>query len=174
MNYTELPKEELNNRFNNVKKKYNQLAKEKLSLDMSRGKPCAEQLDIAMPVLDMLNSSFKSPKGADYRNYGLMDGIPELKGIFAELFELDKENIFIGGGSSLNLMYDMFARAYSFGILGSAPWCKLPKVKFLCPVPGYDRHFSICELFGIDMIQIPLNADGPDMDVVEELVKDPA
>ncbi|NCA67157.1 MAG: aminotransferase class I/II-fold pyridoxal phosphate-dependent enzyme [Clostridia bacterium] len=174
MNYYGMTKDDLNNQFNNVKKKYAQLAKEKLSLDMSRGKPCAEQLDIALPLLDILNSSFKSPKGADYRNYGLMDGIPEMKAIFAELLEIEKEKVFVGGGSSLNLMYDMITRAYCFGILGNTAWCKLPKIKFLCPVPGYDRHFAVCELFGIDMISIPMNEQGPNMDLVEEYVKDPA
>ncbi len=174
MNYFQMSKEELNTQLSAAKKRYNQLAKEKLALDMSRGKPCAEQLDIALPLLDILNSSFKSPKGADYRNYGLMDGIPELKAIFADLLDIEKEKIFIGGGSSLNLMYDMVSRAYCFGILGSMPWSKLAKVKFLCPVPGYDRHFAICELFGIDMISIPMTDAGPNMDLVEEYAKDPA
>lgn len=172
MNYYQMSKEELNNQFNAVKKKYSQLSKEKLSLDMARGKPCAEQLDLALPLLDMLNSSFKSPKGPDYRNYGLLEGIPELKAVFAELLDIEKEKIFIGGGSSLNLMYDMITRAYCFGVLGNTPWNKLPKIKFLCPVPGYDRHFSICELFGIDMISIPMTEEGPNMDLVEEYVKD--
>lgn len=174
MNYYQMSNEELDNQFKDIKKRYNQLAKEKLSLDMSRGKPCAEQLDISLPLLDILNSSFKSPKGADYRNYGLLDGIPELKAIFADLLGLSADKIFIGGGSSLNLMYDMVTRAYCFGILGKTPWSKLPKVKFLCPVPGYDRHFAICELFNIDMISIPMTEDGPNMDIVEEYVKDPA
>lgn len=172
MNYYQMSKEELSGQFNAIKKKYAQLSKEKLSLDIARGKPCAEQLDLGLPLLDTLNSSFKSPKGADYRNYGFVDGIPELKAVFAELFEIEKEKLFIGGGSSLNLMYDTITRAYCFGVLGNTPWSKLPKIKFLCPVPGYDRHFSICELFGIDMISIPMTNEGPNMELVEEYAKD--
>ncbi|MBQ7653172.1 MAG: aminotransferase class I/II-fold pyridoxal phosphate-dependent enzyme [Clostridia bacterium] len=160
--------EELQTRFTNLKKKYAQLQREKFSLDISRGKPCAEQLDIAMPLLTTINGyEFDKP---DYRNYGFMDGIPELKKVFADVFQVSPDNVFLGGCSSLNLMYDVLSKAWCFGVLGGTPWCKLPKVKFICPVPGYDRHFSILEQFGIEMISVPMKDDGPDMDLIEDLV----
>ena len=170
MDYTNVSSNELQNRFATLKKKYAQLQKEKLSLDISRGKPCQEQLDLSMPLLTAVPADYKFEKGADYRNYGHLDGIPELKKIFADLFSVAPENVFLGGCSSLNLMYDVLSKAWCFGVLGGTPWCKLPKVKFLCPVPGYDRHFSILELFGIEMISVPMNEDGPNMDIVEDLV----
>lgn len=171
MKYEALTKEELKSNLSAEKKRYDAFLKEKLALDMSRGKPAADQLDLAMPLLSALNKDTKFPKGPDYRNYGLADGIPEMKKLFADLFDIPEEYVFVGGNSSLNLMYDMISDAMLTGVLGSTPWVKLPgKVKFICPVPGYDRHFNICEKLGIEMISVPMNEAGPDMDIVESLV----
>lgn len=171
MKYESLTKEELKSNLSAEKSRYDSFLKEKLSLDMSRGKPASEQLDLSAPLLSALHKDMKFPKGPDYRNYGLLDGIPEMKKLFAELFEIPEEYVFVGGNSSLNLMYDMISDAMLTGVLGSTPWVRLPsKVKFICPVPGYDRHFNICEKLGIEMISVPMNENGPDMDIVEELV----
>lgn len=171
MKYSTMDVTELNAIYANEKKKYELIVKEKLNLDMSRGKPCANQLDLVMPLLDAVNSDTKFPKGIDYRNYGLLDGIPELKNLFGELLNLPASNIVIGGNSSLNLMYDMITNGMLVGVLGATPWCKLKEnIKFICPVPGYDRHFNICEKLGIEMIAVPMDENGPDMDIVEELV----
>lgn len=150
-------------------KRYEEFKNQKLNYDMSRGKPCKEQLDLS---LDMLNiTDYKSSSGTDCRNYGVLDGIPEAKKLFSELIEADSDEVIVGGNSALNMIYDTIARAMSFGVLGSEnPWGKLPKVKFLCPSPGYDRHFAICELFGIEMLVVDMKNDGPDMDAVEKLV----
>lgn len=169
MKFSDLDGAALAGAYNVEKKKYDGYTKDKQSLDISRGKPCSEQLDLVMPMLDVVNSTTKLPKGIDYRNYGILEGIPELRDIFAQLFDVPAANIILGGNSSLNLMYDMVTRSIMFGVLGSTPWCKLPSVKFICPVPGYDRHFTICEKLGIEMISVPMNEEGPDMDVVEEL-----
>ena len=170
-----MTKEELKSNLSVEKKRYDGFFKEKLSLDMSRGKPSAEQLDLTAPLLSALNKDVKFPKGQDYRNYGLLDGIPELKKLFADLFDIPEECVFIGGNSSLNLMYDMISDAMLTGVLGSTPWVKLSgSVKFICPVPGYDRHFNICEKLGIEMLSVPMNENGPDMDIVEELVRSDA
>lgn len=153
--------------------KYREVQSQHLKLDMSRGKPGADQLDLSLAVLDCINSSesCKASDGTDCRNYGLLDGIPEAKRLFAEMLEVDPTEIIIGGNSSLNMMYDTIARAYTHGLLGSEkPWCRLEKVKFLCPSPGYDRHFAVCEHFGFELIPVEMRADGPDMDVVERLV----
>ncbi|NLJ83647.1 MAG: aminotransferase class I/II-fold pyridoxal phosphate-dependent enzyme [Halanaerobiaceae bacterium] len=163
------------NEFDQLKKtideKYEGYKKEKLSLDMSRGKPCAEQLDLARGFFDNTGSLI-SRDGIDCRNYGQLTGLPEVKELFASLLEVGVEELIIGENSSLALIHDTFARAFSHGVAeGATPWGKLDKVKFLCPSPGYDRHFSICEFFGIEMITVPLNEDGPDMDMVEELVR---
>lgn len=171
MQYESLSKEEIKKSLSAEKKRYDAILKEKLSLDMSRGKPAAEQLDLAMPLLSVLSENTKFPKGPDYRNYGLQDGIPELKNLFGELFGVPSDYVYVAGNSSLNLMYDMISDAMLTGVLGSTPWCRAEgKVKFLCPVPGYDRHFNICEKLGIEMISVPMNEAGPDMNVVEDLV----
>ena len=171
MKYETLTKEELKSNLSAEKKRYDAFLKEKLALDMSRGKPAADQLDLTAPLLSALRKDMKFPKGPDYRNYGLLDGIPEMKKIFADLFEIPEEYVFVGGNSSLNLMYDMISDAMLTGVLGSTPWVKLPgKVKFICPVPGYDRHFNICEKLGIEMISVPMDDKGPDMNIVEDLV----
>jgi DNA-binding transcriptional MocR family regulator len=143
-----------------------------LSLNMARGKPGASQLALSMPMLDVINSGsdMKTLLGNDTRNYGDWDGIGECRQLMADMMEVKKDNVIVCGNSSLNIMYDTVLRSMLMGVNGSTPWCKLDKVKFLCPVPGYDRHFKITELLGIEMINIPLGEDGPDMDLVEEYV----
>ena len=152
-------------------KEYNNYKDMGLQLNMSRGKPGAKQLDLSNGLLDGVKD-YHALNNLDVRNYGVLDGLTEAKIIFSDLLDVPTENIIIGGNSALNLIYDTFARLYLFGTLGEKPWFKLPKVKILCPVPGYDRHFSICQEFGAEMINIPMNDDGPDMDMVEKLVKD--
>ena len=140
---------------------------------MSRGKPSKAQLDLSMGMMDVLtsDSDLVCSEGVDCRNYGVIDGIKEAKQLFADMMEVPKDNIIIFGNSSLNVMYDTVARAMTHGIMGSTPWCKLDKVKFLCPVPGYDRHFAITEHFGIEMINVPMIENGPDMDIVQQYVE---
>lgn len=151
---------------------YGEFKAKGLNLDMSRGKPAPNQLDLSMPMLDLLTSAdiLKAENGMDTRNYGGIDGIPEAKKLFADILDVKPENVIVGGNSSLSLMYDSIARSMTFGVLGATPWSKLDKVKFLCPAPGYDRHFAVTETFGIEMITIPMLFDGPDMDMVEKLV----
>ena len=157
-------------------KQYKKYQDMHLNLNMTRGKPCKEQLNLSMGMMDVLNSSvdLSCEDGTDCRNYGVLGGIQECKRLLGDIIEVDPENIIIYGNSSLNIMYDSISRSYTHGVLGSTPWCKLDRpVKWLCPVPGYDRHFAITEHFGIEMINIPMNNEGPDMDLVEELIKDP-
>lgn len=151
---------------------YDRLKSCNLSLDMSRGKPAAAQLDLSNGILTLQLDSYINCEGNDVRNYGILTGIKECRHLFAELLGIKEDNIIIGGNSSLNLIYDAIARYFMFGKLGSTPWSKLDKVKVLCPVPGYDRHFAICEEFGFEMINIPMDNNGPDMDMVEKLVKE--
>lgn len=147
-----------------------------LKLDMSRGKPTPAQLDMAMDIMDVLNSDsdMKTEAGIDCRNYGLMDGIPEAKQLMGEMMGVPADNVLVYGNASLSIMYDAVSRSMTHGVMGSTPWCKLDKVKFLCPVPGYDRHFKITEHFGIEMINIPMTPTGPDMDLVEKYVQEDA
>ena len=172
MKYKEMSKEELLKEREGVSAKYEELKAMGLKLDMSRGKPNTEQLDISMEMIDTLSRSHKlvGEEGVDCRNYGVLDGIIEAKRLLSAMIECPEENIIIYGNSSLNVMYDTVARSMTHGVMGSTPWAKLDKVKFLCPVPGYDRHFAITEFFGIEMINIPTNSEGPDMDMVEDLV----
>jgi aspartate/methionine/tyrosine aminotransferase len=152
---------------------YNQYKLQKMSLDMSRGKPSPEQLDLSNGMLDVVTSAdvLKLSEGTDYRNYGGISGIPEAKQLFAQMLDVRTQEIIIGGNSSLSMMYDAVTRAMLYGVLGSdAPWGKLQTIKFLCPSPGYDRHFAICELLNIEMIVVEMKHDGPDMNRVEELV----
>jgi DNA-binding transcriptional MocR family regulator len=149
-------------------KRYEDFKNQKLKYDMSRGKPGHEQLDLSMGMLEI--TDYKSSEGMDCRNYGCLDGIAEAKQLFAELIEANTDEVIIGGNSALNMIYDTISRAMTFGVLGSEiPWGKLPKVKFICPSPGYDRHFAICELFGIEMIVVDMKSDGPDMDAIEKI-----
>lgn len=170
--YQEMSKEELLALKNELDIQYKEYQAKGLTLDMSRGKPSAEQLDISMGMMDVLNSSsdLTCEDGTDCRNYGVLDGISEAKELLADMIEVHPDNIIIYGNSSLNVMYDTISRSMTHGVMGNTPWCKLDKVKFLCPVPGYDRHFAITEYFGIEMINVPMTPEGPDMDMVERLV----
>ncbi len=173
--YCEMTVAELQAEYASVKAKYAELSASGLKLDMSRGKPGPDQLSVSTELLDLVNSGtdIHSRDGVDCRNYGGLDGLTELKELFADILEVPVANVIVGGNASLNMMFDTIAQGMTHG-LGGEPWMKQGTVKFLCPVPGYDRHFGICEYFGIEMINVPLTADGPDMDVVEELVKDSA
>ncbi len=172
MIYSNLSKDELKNEIEILESRYNAFKEQKLKLDMTRGKPCSEQLDLSEEILDIPAKELrKAADGTDNFNYGVLDGLPEAKGLFAEMLGVNNNEIIIGGNSSLNLMYDTIGRAMSLGVLGSTPWSKQEKVKFLCPSPGYDRHFAICELFGIEMIVVDMKQDGPDMDTIEKLVE---
>lgn len=156
------------------RKKYEEYKGLKLSLDMSRGKPNGKQLDLSKGLFDSLNSESNLIAGIDYRNYGCLDGIPEAKELFAELCGVKTTEIMVLGNSSLNIMYDNLQRSMQFGLGGNLPFNKQEKLKWICPVPGYDRHFAITELFGFEMINVPIGENGPDMDIIEELVKDEA
>ena len=175
--YKDLSKDELKALKKELTRKFEEVKAKGLKLDMSRGKPSTEQLNLSMGMMDVLTSSsdLVCEEGVDCRNYGVLDGIREAKQLLADMMEVPKDNIVIFGNSSLNVIYDTVARSMIHGVMGSTPWCKLDKVKFLCPVPGYDRHFAITEHFGIEMINVPMTPTGPDMDMVEKLVSsDPA
>ncbi len=167
-----MTKEELQKLREELLNEYEQKKGLGLNLSMARGKPSEEQLNLSMPMLNIIdnNTSMVGEDNMDIRNYGVLSGIKEAKKLFADILEVKPENIVLYGNASLSLMYDTIARAYVKGILGSTPWSKLDKVKFLCPVPGYDRHFTICEFFGIEMVNVPMTENGPDMDIVEKLV----
>ncbi len=170
--YAEMTKAELQALKKELSAKYREYQGKDLKLDMSRGKPSIDQLDLSMGMLDVLTSDMDltCEDGTDCRNYGVLDGISEAKELLADMMEVAPDHIIIYGNSSLNVMYDTVSRSMTHGVMGNTPWCKLDKVKFLCPVPGYDRHFAITEYFGIEMINIPMTPTGPDMDMVEELV----
>ena len=170
--YAEMTKEELQELRKQLSARYKEFQSKDLRLDMSRGKPCTEQLDLSMGMMDVLSSDddLTCEDGTDCRNYGVLDGISEAKELLADMMEVHPDQIIIYGNSSLNVMYDTVSRSMTHGVMGSTPWCRLDKVKFLCPVPGYDRHFAITEYFGIEMINVPMTPTGPDMDMVEELV----
>lgn len=172
--YKEMTREELEAQKAELEKQFADSKGKGLQLDMSRGKPEPAQLDMGMALMDVLNSDsdMKCMEGIDTRNYGLLDGITEAKHLMADVMGAPAENVIVFGNSSLSIMYDMVSRSVTHGVMGSTPWCKLEKVKFLCPVPGYDRHFAITQHFGIEMITIPMTSDGPDMDLVEKYVSE--
>lgn len=175
--YKDLNREELSTLHEELQKQYDDAKAQGLKLDMSRGKPSTQQLDLSMGLLDALTSEsdMKDENGTDTRNYGQLTGIPEAKRLLADMMGTKSENVIVCGNASLNIMYDTVARSYMFGVNGNTPWHKLDRIRFLCPVPGYDRHFAITELFGIEMINIPMSESGPDMDLVEKYVNnDPA
>ena len=170
--YIEMSDEELNEELVQLKKEYKKIQALGLHLDMSRGKPCKDQLDLSMAMMDVLNSDsdLTCDDGTDCRNYGALTGISEARELIGDMMENNPKDIIIYGNSSLNVMFDTISRAWTHGIMGNTPWGKLDEVKFLCPVPGYDRHFAITEYFGIKMIPVMMTPTGPDMDVVEKLV----
>ena len=174
--YSEMTREELLLEKETVLKRYSEKKSLGLKLDISRGKPCPEQLALSLPMLDLVNSeteNFKCENGFDIRNYGVVEGIPECRRLFGEILDAPAENVIVTGNSSLNLFYDLIAHAMCHGIPGgNSPWCECKERKLLCPAPGYDRHFAVGELFGFELITVPMNSDGPDMDLVEELIKD--
>lgn len=176
MKYSEMSKEELKKQLEILNKEYEDVKAEGLKLDMSRGKPSSAQLDVSNGLLATIGNDghWVSESGIDCRNYGFLEGIPEARKLMGDLMDVPAENVFVCGNASLNVMYDCVASSMLFGVMGSTPWCKLDKVKFLCPVPGYDRHFKITESLGIEMINIPMSEDGPDMDMVEKLVSEDA
>lgn len=174
--YKDMSKQELLTIKSALEEKYKTEEAKGLNLNMARGKPGFSQLALSMPMLDVINSTsdMKTVLGNDTRNYGDLDGIGECRKLMADMMSVKKDNVVVCGNSSLNIMYDTVSRSMTHGVNGSVPWCKLDKVKFLCPVPGYDRHFKITEFFGIEMVNIPLYNDGPDMDMVEEYVNNDA
>ncbi|MGO5051811.1 aminotransferase [Lachnospiraceae bacterium LCP25S3_G4] len=171
--YNQLSKAELLELKQELEAQYKEIQHQGVHFDMSRGKPAAAQLDIANGMMDVLTgtSNLKCSEGVDCRNYGILDGIKEAKQLLADMSEVSVDHVIIYGNSSLNVMFDTVSRCMTHGVCGHTPWCKLDKVKFLCPVPGYDRHFAITEYFGIEMINVPMLSTGPDMDIIEDLVR---
>ncbi len=174
MKYSEMSGAQLEEELACLRKEYDAQMKAGLKLDMSRGKPSPLQLNVTNELLDVINSgtSCVTDSGIDCRNYGNLEGIPEARQLMGEFMRVPADNVFVCGNASLSIMYECIAGSMLFGVMGSTPWSKLPKVKFLCPVPGYDRHFKITELMGIEMINVPMTAEGPDMDMVEKLVSE--
>lgn len=174
LNFMSMSPQELNKAKADLEERYRSFQAQGLKLNMARGKPSVAQLQLSMKMLDCLTSEsdLRASTGDDCRNYGLPDGLPELRGIFAEMMGVREDNIIVGGNSSLNMMFDSVSCATTHGFAGCKPWGKLEKVKFLCPSPGYDRHFAITEYFGFELITVPMLATGPDMEVVEKLVSE--
>ncbi len=170
--YSEMTKKELRDIHKQLKAQYKKVQDLDLNLNMSRGKPSIAQLDLSMGMMDVLgsDSDLRCEDGTDCRNYGVLAGIPEALQLMADMMEVPKDHLIIYGNSSLNVMYDQISRSYTHGVMGCTPWCKLDKVKFLCVVPGYDRHFRITEYFGIENVAVPMLPTGPDMDLVEQMV----
>ena len=170
-----MSQQELNTLYESQKAEYDKIKAQGLKLNMARGKPGKDQLELSRAILSMPGDASTVIDDIDAANYGTLEGLPSCRHLFADLLGVKYEQVFIGGSSSLTLMYDTIAKAFTHGLLHSeCPWSKLDKIKFICVVPGYDRHFTICESFGIEMITVPLNNDGPDMDMVDELIKDKA
>ncbi len=174
MQYSEMSKAELQEELERLKADYEKYKGFGLALNMARGKPSPAQLDLSAGMLDAFTSKDDpvTESGVDTRNYGNLEGIPEARALMGDWLGVPAENIYVCGNASLNIMYDCVADAMLFGVMGSTPWCRLDKVKFLCPVPGYDRHFKINELMGIEMVNVPMTENGPDMDIVEKLVSE--
>ena len=173
VSYQDMSKEELQQLHVQLQEEYKEAKAKGMKLDMSRGKPAASQLDLGMDIMDVLDSSsdYTTEDNVDCRNYGVLDGIPEAKKLMADMIGVkNPDNVVVCGNASLTIMYDTISRCMTHGLMGSTPWSKLEQVKFLCPVPGYDRHFAITEHFGIEMIPVPMTEEGPDMDLVEQLV----
>ncbi|MEE8827005.1 MAG: aminotransferase class I/II-fold pyridoxal phosphate-dependent enzyme [Eubacteriales bacterium] len=170
--YKEMTREELLAEKESLEKQYKDFQAQGLKLNMSRGKPSTAQLNLSNGLMDVLNSDsyFNDETGTDCRNYGVGEGIPEAKRLMGEMSEVGPDDMIIFGNSSLNIMFDTIARSYTHGVCGSTPWCKLDNWKFLCPAPGYDRHFRVTEYFGAELITIPMTPTGPDMDMVEKYV----
>ncbi len=171
----DMTKEQLVQRESRLQQQYDAYRAQGLQLDMSRGKPGVQQLDLTLDMLDCVTAEdgYRAQNGLDGRNYGVLDGLPEAKALFAEIFDVPAERVIVGGNSSLNMMFDYIATAYSRGVGGHTPWCQQGEVKFLCPVPGYDRHFAVTEYFGIQLIPIKMTPYGPDMEQVEQFIADP-
>ena len=174
--YLEMTAEELSLELETLKKEYKKVQAMDMQLNMSRGIPCIDQLDLSMHMMDVLDSSsdLTCEDGTDCRNYGQLTGIEEARELLGDMMENNPKDIIIYGNSSLNVMFDTISRVWTHGVMGNTPWCKQPEVKFLCPVPGYDRHFAITQYFGIKMIPVPMTSTGPDMDMVEKLVSEDA
>ena len=172
---TDMSKDKLVARAAELRAQYEEYKAMGLQLNMARGKPGPEQMDLTMDLLSCVNErdGFVSDSGVDVRNYGVLEGIPEARQLFGEVLEMDADNVIVGGNSSLNLMFDYISQAYGVGVCGYEPWSRQGAVKFLCPAPGYDRHFAVTEYFGIQLIAVPMTETGPDMDEVERLVADP-
>ena len=168
--YKEMSKIALEDKLNTLKNKYEEFKAMNLQLNMARGRPCYEQLDLSGGINDC-KIQYKTEAGTDCRNYGGVDGLPQSKELFAKILDVDPSEIIVGGNSSLNIMHDSITRALLLGVYGGEkPWVQQGKIKFICPSPGYDRHFAICELFGIEMITVDMKEDGPDMEAVENLL----
>ncbi len=171
--YLKMSQNELQAEYNAVKAEYEAIKAQGLNIDMSRGKPGSDQLDISNDMLTVFeDGNFKTEAGFDVRNYGLLQGIPECQKLFAELLGVEPQNVIVGGNSSLSLMYDYVNQCMFLGA-GFTPWAQQGKVKFLCPCPGYDRHFAICESLGIEMINVDMTSSGPNVEQIKEYVKDP-
>ena len=170
MTLAEMDSAQRQQRLDALRAEYDAFRARGLALDMTRGKPCAEQLDLSLGLLDCLGRDYRAADGTDCRNYGVLEGLPEARALFAELLEVEPAEVIVGGNSSLALMHDVIVQALLKGTPDAPPWHGRHQIKFLCPSPGYDRHFAICERYGIDMIPVAMNADGPDMDEVERLV----
>lgn len=174
--YLEMTAEELSLELETLKKEYKKVQAMDMQLNMSRGIPCIDQLDLSMHMMDVLDSSsdLTCEDGTDCRNYGQLTGIEDARELLGDMMENNPKDIIIYGNSSLNVMFDTISRVWTHGVMGNTPWCRQPEVKFLCPVPGYDRHFAITQYFGIKMIPVPMTPTGPDMDIVEKLVSEDA